>query len=292
MRFIKYHGLGNDFIILDPQSPDFRIGYGLTPDLARALCDRSFGIGGDGVMVVASPQDPANHAAMELINSDGTTPEMCGNGIRCAAKFAVEELGFTANPLNLETPGGVRACHWTADDAGEVETVRVAMGRPSFERAAIPVRGTGDADDLSITIDARTFTGTGVNVGNPHFVSFGDSTEATARRWGPPLEHHESFPEKANIGFATVEGPQELRVTVWERACGLTWACGTGATAAAAAAVRTGRVEACQPIRVNLRGGALQIDLSDPNEAFMIGPATKVFVGEFELGSSAASTRP
>ncbi len=274
MRFFKYHGLGNDFIVLAPENPGFRLHAGLDPAMARRLCDRGFGIGADGVMVVAPARDPHNHVAMELINSDGSLPEMCGNGIRCAVRHAAEVLGLEGPELRVETPGGVKTCAFERrpDDLFEV---RVAMGRPRFERAAIPMEGDGDADGAAVEVAGRTFVGTGVNVGNPHFVVFGDADVDTARRYGPLLEAAPAFPAKANIGFAKVEGQQRLRVTVWERGCGLTWACGTGATAAAVVAARRGYVRRDSPIHVALRGGSLAIDLgAEDGEAVMIGPAT------------------
>lgn len=286
MRFFKYHGLGNDFIVLAPENPGFRIGAGLDAALAKRLCDRGFGVGADGVMVVAPARDPANHVAMELVNSDGSFPEMCGNGIRCAVRHAVEVLGLDAPELRVETPGGVKTCGWRRDDAGAFQDVRVDMGKARFLREEIPIAGTGDADPVAVEVEGRTFVGTGVNVGNPHFVVFGDTDVEMARRWGPLLENAEAFPAKANIGFAKVEGLQRLRVTVWERGCGLTWACGTGATAAAVVAARRGYVRRDSPISVTLRGGALSIDLSsEDGDAIMIGPATFVFRGEVDVGA-------
>ncbi len=282
MRFFKYHGLGNDFIILDPDDAAFRIGRGLDSDLARRLCDRWFGIGADGVMVVAPAIDPANHVAMELINSDGSWPEMCGNGLRCAVAFAVEVQARTEWPLRVETPGGVKVCWWSRGPDGRVAEVRAAMGAVRFEPAAIPMNSNGPDSHARLSVGAREFDGRGVNTGNPHFVVFGDAAIATATEWGPLLEVHPAFPEKANIEFVEHVGPNHLRATVWERGCGLTFACGTGATAAAAAAVEAGMVAAGAPIRVDLRGGSLQIQIDD-GHAEMIGPATFVFRGEIAI---------
>ncbi len=281
MRFFKYHGLGNDFILLASEDPAFR------PDaaLARTLCARGFSVGGDGVMALIPASEAAFDVEMVLVNSDGSTPEMCGNGIRCAVRHAVEILGLRANPLAVLTPAGIRSCAWRPTSDGGFE-VTVSMGRPRLEAVAVPlVPQPGFTPGGALTLEAgdRRFTGVAVNIGNPHFVTFGDASEATATAFGPLLEHHAAFPERANIGFCEVIGPQHLRDTVWERGCGLTWACGTGATAAAIAAVRLGLVDPNAPVAVTLRGGDLRIRLHGPADAIveaeMTGPATRVFDG-------------
>ncbi len=282
MRFSKYHGLGNDFVILDGGLEGVA-----TPSRADvvALCRRGHGIGADGVMLARPPSDPAlADLRMELVNSDGSIPEMCGNGLRCFVKYAVDALGHSANPLRVETNGGVLACVWTADAAG-VRTVRVDMGRPRFERASVPVQGEGQADEVQVPCEDRVFVATGVNTGNPHMVIFGDATLDTALRWGPLLTTHPMWPQGANVEFADVTGPDHLTVTVWERGCGLTQACGTGATATAAAAVRRGLMPFDAPIRVSLPGGDLAITIAEGfRTAFMEGPATLVYRGELAPG--------
>jgi diaminopimelate epimerase len=284
MRFYKYHGLGNDFILLAPEDPAFR------PDasLARALCARGFGVGGDGVMCLIPASGADFDVEMALVNSDGSTPEMCGNGIRCAVRHAVEHLGLRANPLAVLTPAGVRSCAWRAGEGGDFE-VTVSMGRPRLDAAAIPLAPPPRfSPGVAFTLEAgaRAFAGVAVNIGNPHFVTFGDASEATATTFGPRLEHHPAFPERANIGFCEVVGPQHLRDTVWERGCGLTWACGTGATAAAIAAAILGHVDPSLPVTVTLRGGDLRIRLIGPAadliDAEMTGPATRVFEGRLD----------
>ncbi|MFO0744876.1 MAG: diaminopimelate epimerase [Myxococcota bacterium] len=274
MRFVKYHGLGNDFIVLLDRALI------ASADLARALCARGFGIGADGVMVAAPARMAGADLAMDLVNSDGSLPEMCGNGIRCFVKYAVDRLGHRQNPLRVETPAGLRACAWTADADGRVATVTVEMGPARF-----------DADELVVDLGDRAFVGTSLNTGNPHYVVFGASQAAAADgpplaarelalRYGPRLEVHPAFPEKANIEMADVAGPDHLRVTVWERGCGLTWACGTGATATAAAAARRGLAPTGRPVRVSLPGGDLAITIApDFSASWMEGPATEVFEG-------------
>ena len=273
--FIKYHGLGNDFVILAPGPAAEAL---LAPDAARALCRRGFGIGADGVMTAG--EAPGADLAMRLVNSDGSTPEMCGNGIRCFVKYAVDVLGRRENPLRVATPGGVKACSWRRGGDGTVATVRVDMGAPSFDRARVPMRGDGEAIDVAVACDDRVFVATGVNTGNPHMVIFGSAERDLARAWGPRLTDHPLWPDGANVEFAVALGRDHLRVSVWERGCGLTEACGTGATATAAAAVRHGLCDFGAPIIVSLPGGDLVITVEpDFRTAWMEGPAVEVYRG-------------
>lgn len=278
--FIKYHGLGNDFVLLQgglSGRPD--------PDTAEvmALCDRGKGVGADGVML-ARPGGEAD-LAMTLINRDGSVPEMCGNGLRCLVKHAVDDLGLTANPMQVATLAGVLACRWSTGPDGTVDRVEVAMGAPTFERRVIPMAGEGAALEVEVHAslpsgDERTWIATGVGTGNPHMVVFGDSAVETARQWGPVLTTHPMWPQGTNVEFTEVLSATHLRVTVWERGCGLTAACGTGATAAAAAAVKLGRCPADTPIVVSLPGGDLVIRVAaDFHEAWMTGPAVEVYRG-------------
>ncbi len=295
MRFVKYHGLGNDFIVLVP-SPN--TAFDLTPDVAIALCRRGFSIGADGVMLVSRPSDGvAADVRMDLINSDGSLPEMCGNGIRCLVKHAVDRMGQRANPLRVETPAGVLDCFWTLGSGDSVDpdtesgrvvaTVKVAMGRPRFALNEVPV----DPDHLIeappfivVPLGDRRIDGVPVNTGNPHFVVFGDASPARALADGPPLELNPAFPARANIEFTEVVEDDHLRVTVWERGCGLTFACGTGATAATAAAIRAGYISGRGPVAVDLPGGRLAITVApDFAAAWMEGPAELAFEGDVSL---------
>ena len=298
MRFIKYHGLGNDFVLL-------RCGGGggggggaevaLEPALAVALCARGAGVGADGV-VAARPSAVAA-LRMEILNADGSRPEMCGNGIRCLVKYAVKERGLVANPLPIETPAGVRHCHWTADPGGRVASVRVDMGRPSFRREDIPMAADpaagAEALELELLVDGRRLRATGGSVGNPHMVLLGDAGLGgpgeegrgllqTARTWGPRLAAHPLWLAGANVGFVEQLERDHLRLVVWERGCGLTRACGTGATAAVAAAARLGRVPFDEPVRVELPGGELCItaEAGPTGTAWMEGPVAEVYRGE------------
>jgi diaminopimelate epimerase len=261
MHFIKYQGLGNDFVLLlgtGPETPP------IAPALAARICARGHGVGADGVMRLR-PGGQA-HLAMELLNADGSTPEMCGNGIRCLVKYAVEELGWVDSPLDVATVAGLRRCTYTLDDLGKVASVRVGMGRAQVEPRSV------DGHD-----------GWYVDVGNPHFVLFREETLApeVARSLGAALSSHEAFPEGCNIEFVRTLAPDHLEVTVYERGCGLTKACGTGATAVVAAAVQSQRAKANEDIRVSLPGGDLEIRVSqDGQETWMEGPATEVYRGQ------------
>ncbi len=281
MRFVKYHGLGNDFIVVDAD-------VAITPELAVRLCRRGFSVGADGLMRVAAPTSAHAHVTMDLINSDGSSPEMCGNGIRCLVKHAVDVLGHRANPLVVDTPAGPLACQWTLTD-GQVSSVRVAMGRPRFDFATVPVdpaHGRREGPLLALEVNGRTFAGLPVNTGNPHFAVFGDAARKTASTYGPDLETHPAFPAKANIEFVELiaaGAEPRLRVTVWERGCGLTHACGTGATAATAAAIRLGHIAPGHDVAVELPGGTLIITIApDFAQAYMDGPVAFAFSGDVD----------
>ena len=275
LDFIKYHGLGNDFILVEgghrgraePQTA-----------LVKRLCARGSGIGADGLML-AHPSTIAD-LKMTLINSDGSLPEMCGNGLRCLVKHAIDDLAMRAQPLMVETGAGVLACTWTRGSEGHVERVEVAMGSPSFERSDIPMLGEGSSLELELTLHGQSLSASGVGTGNPHMVIFGDASLARASTWGPELTHHPLWPKGANVEFVEQVSSTHLKVRVWERGCGLTQACGTGATAAVAAAVRLGHCPADTQIRVTLPGGDLAIRVSaDLQQAWMEGPAVEVYRG-------------
>lgn len=283
MRFIKYHGLGNDFAIFEGGF----VGAGEGPppfsaEEAQRLCERGKGIGADGVMYAR--QSARAPVFMELTNSDGSIPQMCGNGLRCFVKYAVEELGLDDQPLRVDTNGGVKPCYWTRGPDGKVHSVRVDMGAPSFDPEVIPVLAPEGADPLELAIPAsdRTFTAVAVNTGNPHMVIFsgGEPTRDLALRYGPELTVHPMYPQRTNVEFVAQLDSRHLEVTVWERGCGLTMACGTGATASAVAAARLGKAPLGEPIRVTLPGGDLSIVVEpDYRTAWMEGPAVEVYRG-------------
>lgn len=286
MRFAKYHGIGNDFIVVDLRAAAGEVTAAWqAPGAAVALCRRRFGVGADGVLAIVPPHSAAAAARMNVVNSDGSIGEMCGNGLRCVARYLHDRAGVGGEFI-VDTNAGSLACRVD----GEAITVR--LGRPRDRRRDIPM--TGRPDDTCIDHPYQ-LPGeperrlTGINTGNPHAVTFVDS-RSEARRLaaalGPTLEHHPWFPLKANVEFAHVRSRQAIDLFVWERACGLTLACGTGASATAVAAVITGRADAGVPIEVALPGGVLAITVArDLSDVAMTGPARHVFDGELDLAS-------
>lgn len=268
------HGLGNDFVMVDDRNeaiPDESL-----PDLGRKINDRHFGIGGDGLILVR-PSASADFQ-MRVINSDGSEAEMCGNGIRCFARFLLDEGMTDANPIRVETPAGEMVLDVRRDD-GAISGVRVDMGEPGTQRAEVPMQGEGSALDAPLCVDGREFRVHGVSMGNPHAVIFLDSLEGFPfEHYGPLIERHEMFPAKTNVHFVEQVGPDALRVKVWERGAGPTLACGTGACAVCVAAHLTGR--AGRSVTVHLPGGPLEIEWAENNHLFMTGPAETVFTGE------------
>ncbi len=284
MRFAKYHGLGNDFVLL----PDPENQLTLTSELVRALCDRRFGIGGDGVIRVA-PGTDGGELFMDYDNSDGSIGEMCGNGIRCLALYA-RRTGLTrARELKIGTRAGIKVVEILDD-----ERVRVNMGPPIFAPTDVPVEHNGD-DALSVSLSIPPgwdgpLVAACLSMGNPHAVVFVDDLAAiSAATTGPHIENDQVFPRKANVEFTRVLAPDRLEVKVWERGAGETLACGTGACAAAVAARLLRDTES--RVEVALPGGDLEIEWSGspaaPAPVYMTGPAVKSFDGEIELKGSA-----
>lgn len=276
MKFTKMQGLGNDFVIIDARDLT------LPEDLAawsRGLCDRHFGIGADGVMLVL-PSDQAD-IRMVILNSDGSEAEMCGNGIRCFAKFVYEEGIVTQNPMTVETLAGIMVPEVVTDAMGRVTLVTVDMGEPILARSEIPMLGEGEqAVAETIFVDETPFTITAVSMGNPHCVTFVDDiTKAELEKWGPLMERSTYFPKKTNVEFVQPLSRQEVIMRVWERGASITMACGTGACATAVACVLNGLTE--RQVTIHLDGGDLQIHWEEAsNHVFMTGAAETVFTGE------------
>lgn len=278
MRFAKYQGVGNDFVML--ADPDDRIE--LTPDAVRRLCDRRFGIGADGVIRVAPPRGDAD-LLMDYVNSDGSIGEMCGNGIRCLALFAREEGLTDRLRIDVETRAGTKVVEVLEDGR-----VRVDMGAPVFEPNEIPVRWEGrDALHAKIELTDDVVEVASMSMGNPHAVLFVDDPGIVpVSTVGPVIERHEAFPKGANVEFVRVVSPQRIEMRVWERGAGETLACGTGACAAAVVA-RVLR-DTDPRVTVALPGGELEVawagSVDEPAAVFMTGPAEKSFVGEVDDG--------
>ncbi|MEW6270771.1 MAG: diaminopimelate epimerase [Thermodesulfobacteriota bacterium] len=279
MPFTKMHGIGNDYVYVDA----FAHRVEDPARVARLVSPRRTGIGSDGLILIR-PSDVAD-CRMEMYNADGSRGEMCGNGIRCVAKYAYEH-GIARKPeLSIETDAGVKTLALEARD-GRVESVTVDMGEPILDGAAIPVRAEGRVVDAPFEVDGETERITCVSMGNPHCVLFvGDTASAPVTTLGPRIETDPFFPKRVNVEFVELLGPApspRLRMRVWERGSGETAACGTGACAVAVAAHLTGR--APRRVEIELLGGSLGIEWRESDgHVYMTGPATEVFSGEVEV---------
>ncbi|MGF1588806.1 MAG: diaminopimelate epimerase [Pleurocapsa sp.] len=280
IEFSKYQGLGNDFILIDNRHNSEPI---ITPEQAIKMCDRHFGIGGDGVIFVLPGTAKADYT-MRIYNSDGSEPEMCGNGIRCLAKFIAKLAGSSAvnQSYKIQTLAGVIVPQLTSD--GEVT---VDMGEPELTAAKIPTTlgaVEGKVIAQSLEVGDRTWSVTTVSMGNPHCITFVEDSDAIAlEQIGPLFEHHWAFPQRTNTEFIQVVKPDYLKMRVWERGAGITLACGTGACASVVAGVLNKICDrACT---VELPGGCLQINWSAAdNRVYMTGPAIEVFSGQYLSG--------
>jgi diaminopimelate epimerase len=278
MEFWKYQGTGNDFVVLNALEgrPEW-----LTGQKVRAVCDRHFGVGADGILLVERGR--LAPWFMRVLNADGSEAEMCGNGIRCVARYLVERLGVDASDIPIETLAGIKPCLVTRDAGGNFSSVSVGLGGPILDPAGIPVAAEGATLDLRVMALDREFAGTAVGMGNPHFVIFTDVDEADAARFGSVLTSNPLFPRQANIEFAHEMGDHHFRVIVFERGVGLTLACGTGAGATGVAAVLTGRASIGRTIRIDLPGGPLGITVTEGmTDVILEGDATPVFSGDLD----------
>jgi len=301
-EFVKLHGLGNDFVVID----DFSQEIDLTEQQVRQLCDRHFGIGADGVILVRPSQKADCVAYMHYINSDGTLAEMCGNGVRCFAKYLVDREFVSANEnsFNADTMAGVRPISFTRDNEGNLDLATVNMGQPILAAGDVPTTLSETATspagvfvkEASLDSPWGTFSFTCVSMGNPHAICFVDDWECLADELftdpgkkslstfrvdmvGSLFESHEVFPQKTNVEFAHVDG-RGIAMRVYERGCGETFACGTGACATLVAARLTDR-SACEN-DVHLLGGTLHIEWNENNNVMMTGPAKEAFSGTVE----------
>jgi diaminopimelate epimerase len=275
IEFSKLHGTANDFVYVDARR-------GLPGDpvaLATRLCDRHRGIGADGLILLL-PSETAD-CRMRIYNSDGSTAEMCGNGIRGFAKFVLDGGLVGGNPLRVETDAGVKTLSAELD-GGRVRRVAVDMGTPEWSGRKIPVDADGEIVERPLQVAGRTWSVICLSMGNPHCVVFVDDVASLAvPEIGPRFEHHPFFPKRVNTEFIRVASPTRLEMRVWERGAGETMACGTGACAAALAAARTGRAE--RRCTVALPGGELEIEWRADDHVVMTGDAVEVFRGRIEV---------
>jgi len=281
VNFSKYEGLGNDFILVDDRDKDAP---SLTPDEAEKLCNRNFGIGGDGVIFALKPPSDDYDFSMRIYNSDGSEPEMCGNGIRCFAQF-LKDLGADAKSYQIDTLAG-RIIPVMNDDG----TITVDMGEPILKAADVPTTLSSNFEDgisvveQDLECNGKNWKVSCVSMGNPHCVIFVDDLEKDIdfESDGPAIEScTEAFPAKTNVEFVQVMSETHLKMKVWERGAGPTLACGTGTCALVVAAILSGRIPAGNKVRVTLPGGDLFIEWNKgtDNKVFMTGPATYTFSG-------------
>jgi diaminopimelate epimerase len=274
MRFTKMHGIGNDYVYVstfDQQPPSD------PAQLAVAISDRHFGIGADGLILIM-PSEQAD-ARMRMFNADGSEGEMCGNGVRCVAKYLFDHDLVRKSQVTIETGRGVLTLDLEVNE-GSVQRVRVDMGRPIFEPSRIPALLTGEPPvEHPLRLGGRELSVTALSMGNPHAVIYDHDVAAFPLEiLGPQIEHHPAFPRRVNVHVVQVLGTREVRMRTWERGSGITLACGTGACAVCVAGVLTRRTE--RSLLAHLPGGDLELAWPDDHApVFMTGPATEVFSG-------------
>ncbi|WP_437203531.1 diaminopimelate epimerase [Planctomicrobium sp. SH664] len=277
MRFTKMHGAGNDYVYVNAFAEKLPAD---VTELAQQVSDRHTGVGGDGLILIC-PSERAD-ARMRMFNADGSESEMCGNGVRCVAKYVYDHGIARKDELTIETGRGVLTLQ-VFPESGRVQRVRVNMGPPIFEAEQIPTTLPGNPPvRVPLAVDGRTFEVTAVSMGNPHCVTFVDEiTDDLVLRVGPQIERHPAFPRRVNAEFIQILSRTEMNMRVWERGSGETLACGTGACAAAVAAVLNGLTE--RRVLCHLRGGDLELEWAESGEVYMTGPATEVFSGEWPV---------
>ena len=278
MKFTKMHGAGNDYVYVNcfeepVENPE---------QVAVRVSNRNFGIGSDGLILIL-PSERAD-VRMRMFNADGSESEMCGNGIRCVAKYAYDHGLVTKKEITAETGAGILSLQLFTDSGNRVDKVRVNMGVPRLTRAEIPMQGNG-ADRVvaePLNIMHTSFNITCVSMGNPHCVIFVDDLERfQVEKYGPLIENHDIFPRRTNVEFVRVISPGEVRQRTWERGAGETLACGTGASAVCVAGVLNGLTE--KKILNHLSGGDLELEWAEDGNVYMTGPAVEVYSGEIDI---------
>lgn len=281
MLFSKFQGIGNDYIIIDEFKQE------VVPEkqksaIARLLCKRQFSIGADGVLFVCPSTHEDAEIKMRIFNADGSEAEMCGNGIRCFAKYVYQKGLIRSLTMRIETLGGIKIITLSTSE-GVVSTIQVDMGEPKLLRSEIPMRGENThVINEPLIIGDISYKITCVSMGNPHCVIFVDNVKDLDIEQGRLIETHSVFPQRTNVEFIKIISSREIEMRVWERGVGETLACGTGACAATVAAFLNGKTD--RKTTVHLLGGDLDLfwDAST-NHVYMTGPATHVFDGEMEL---------
>jgi diaminopimelate epimerase len=282
MKFTKMHGAGNDYVYVDARSEDRD-----WPELSRQMSDRHFGVGGDGLILIKN-SDVAD-LKMSMFNADGSEAEMCGNGIRCFVKYAVDRgiVSDSSDSISVETLAGIRQIA-TITENGRVTGARVSMGTPILTPKDVPVKldsageyGSGPVLEYPFQMDGHVLPLTFVSMGNPHAVTFIDTpvAEFPLHTVGPKIEHHAIFPNRVNFEIVNVDSREHLTARVWERGSGETLACGTGACGIAVASILGGHTG--NTVDITLPGGTLKVDWDGQGEVFLEGPAEEIFSGEW-----------
>lgn len=277
MKFTKMHGAGNDYLYINCFEA---VDLGDIPSLAQAMSDRHFGAGGDGLVLI-QPSERAD-ARMRMFNADGSEAEMCGNAVRCVAKYVYDHGIAKKEELAIETGRGVLTLQCSVSvSGGKVDRVRVNMAEPILKSSDIPTALPGDPPvNAKLSVGGRDLEVTCVSMGNPHCVTFVDEVnDDWVLNIGPRIEVHEAFPRKINAEFIQVLSPSEVIMRVWERGSGETLACGTGACGAVVAGVLAGKND--RRVTVHLTGGDLEIEWAETGEVYMTGPAAEIFTGEW-----------
>ncbi len=305
ITFTKMHGAGNDFVCVDAFADPELAGRDDLDRLAAAMCDRRFGIGADGLIVISAPEPgldlPARGAArMRMFNADGTESAMCGNGLRCVAKYVVDRELVTPDDDGLvliQTGAGLlrATCRWGAEAADGVVSVIVDMGRPVIDLEGVGVRrdelAGGDGPIFEVEAGGVLYEAVFVSMGNPHVVIYVDDAQGIdLASIGPGIERHRAFPDRMNAHFVEVIDPNEVVMRTWERGSGITGACGSGACAVCVAGVLAGRTE--RSLLAHLPGGDLQLEWSTSTDhVLMTGPAVEVFTGRWPIGCGLQTAR-
>jgi diaminopimelate epimerase len=278
VRFVKMQGAGNDYVYVDGS----REAVPAPERLAPLIADRHFGVGGDGLILVLPPETSEGDVRMRMFNADGSEAEMCGNGVRCVAKYAAEHGLIPAGraAVKVETGAGLKEIGLLRDAAGQVIGARVDMGAPRLRRADVPMDGPPEeqAVGVPLTVAGREYRVTALSLGNPHCVVFLPSVaDLRLPELGPAFEHHPVFPRRVNTEFCRVVDRETLEMRVWERGSGETLACGTGAAAAAVAACLNGLTG--RQVTIRLPGGDLLLEWGPDDHVYLTGPAVEVFSG-------------
>ncbi len=270
MEFWKMHGLGNDYIVVDDRDQKFYY----VAELAKKLCKRRFSVGADGLLLVRRSE--VADIKMRILNADGSEAEMCGNGIRCFAKYCYENDIVKKTEFTIETLSGLKNV-WLTVKNMEVASVKVDMGAPNWQRVSLPMLGEDTCINCNFEVDGEPYKITCLSMGNPHCIIFVENVDEFPIDYvGPIVENDRAFPKRINVGFVQVLNQNEMKVRVWERGCGETLACGTGVCAAVAAANKLGKVG--NKVTAHVLGGDLEVIVG--KTLFLSGAAEKIYIGK------------